>query len=290
MVLGVATTTGSGQSLTLVTPTAMQGTAQQCSFEGGIGGVTAPSKVDLVIMTPTLDAAPGPLVITCSGADPGAALTFTIGVDTIWTDVADVDGNLLATSIDLPLDMLAGTYTLVCTTTGNGSDSEDFVLTNDADPLPDPIPSDTDPIPVDSAGKWVFQDLMPGGLGDWVMPVNPTSMTNPHWEKNTTTNHTTSASTGRFVVAQGSYVGRPWRVTGYYPDEDSYKQLVAFAGIRRRFYVHDHRGRIWLVGVQTLSTTPRKRQSDAVSVDNDWAGNYDLTFVLYSQTPVEVGP
>ncbi|GAB3863309.1 hypothetical protein GCM10028801_30630 [Nocardioides maradonensis] len=265
---------------------AMQGTAQVCRFDDGHGGIIGPSTVSLAILDDTLDSAPGPLSVNVSGANAGATLTFTVGVDTVWTDVADAYGNLQAATIELPLDLTAGTYSLVVTTVDNGTDSASFALSNDSEPLPGTLPGDTTPVPTSSAGQWVFQDLMPSGLGTWTLPVNPSSMTNPHFERNVTTRHATSPSQGQFAVAEAAFVTRPWRITGYYPDQDFYNKLLGFCGIRRRFYVQDHRERIWLVGVQSFTTTPRKRQSDAVSVDNDWAGSYDLTFTLYSQMPV----
>lgn len=267
----------------------LAGTAQRAAFQGGNGSIEGPPTVVLVILDDTIDKAPGPIRVSVTGANAGALLTFTVNTETVWNDVADVNGELTAATIDLPLDLMAGTYSMVVTTTDNGSDSVSFTLLYDPDPLPPTLPSDTGPATVpDSVGHWVFQDLMDGGLGSWVLPVNPTTMTNPHFERTVTTKHTTSASQGQFTVGEAVFAGRPWRITGYYPDQTFYNQLQQFADLRRRFYVHDHRGRVWKVGVQDLSTTPRNRQSDAVSSDNDWAGSYDLTFVLYSQTPIEV--
>lgn len=265
------------------------GAAQTVEFRPGPGLLSTPPQVGLILLTSELPRSPGILQVRVTTVDPGAVLTFTVyaGIDSwlVWTDVADSSGELGLTSIDLPGDLFAGTYTLEVDTVNNGSDSASFVLVDDPEVYPVDATGDLPPEAVPaSEGRWVFQDLN-GALGSWIMPINPRTMTNPHFERNVQVRHTTSPYSGQYLVSEAGFTGKPWRLAGYCPDQAYYEKLVAYAGLQHRIYVIDHRGRAWKVGIQSLSIEPRKRQADDVDQNNDWAGEWSMDLVIYDQTP-----
>lgn len=271
---------------------ALQGTSQVVEFRSGPGALFTPSQAEVIVLTPILQQAPCVLQFRVVNADPGAILTFSSynyfasEYVLLWTDVAGPDGDLDITSIDLPADFHADSYTLDLDTVNNGSSYDEYQIL--ADPIAYPIDATGDEPPQlipDSAERWVFQDLHPSGIGSWVLPVNPGTMTNPHFERNVNVRHSTSPYGGQVLVGEGAFTGKAWRLSGYCPDKEYYDQLELYANLRRRLYVIDHRGRAWKCGVQALTVEPRKRQEAADGTFNDWAGNWTMDLVIYDQTP-----
>lgn len=252
---------------------------------GGPRGLSSQPALplDLIILEPAQVQAPTYLPVSVSGAAPGATLTFEIDGDVVWTDEADADGILAAVEIPVPDTLAAGTWSVTASAGVMGDeDSEDFTLAMDPADFPtDPTPDSDPPVVPDRNGRWVLNDVADGGLGAWIMPVNPQAMTSPHFERAVNVKHTTAPETGAWSVSEAQVGTKPWKVSGYYPDEAYLDQLKAYADLKHRFLVYDHRDRVWVVVLNGLDHEPRKRQSDAVSPNNDWAGSWtmDLTIV-----------
>lgn len=273
--LGVATESQAPQAPSMRYE--VNGSRQPLLLDGLPGLFAGPSPMSLAIVEPDLERAPSTLTVNLTGADYWTAVTFKIDGATVWTAETDFEGEFADFTIDIPGDLAAGTHTLSATTTPNGTVTADFTLAYDPLPLPaDSLDADAVAVP-GSEGSWVLQDLMPGGLGSWIMPYNPSTMTHPHFEREVQVRHTTSPSDGQFLASEGRFVGRPWRISGTYLDEEYYNQLVRYATIRRRFYIIDHRGRAWKVGVVALRTEPRRVP--------DWMGSWSMDLVIYDQAP-----
>ena len=278
-----------GEPLAGDTALVITGTSQPLIFAMDPGILRVTSNLVLVILNPELERAPDLLEVVVSGANPDAELVFTIDGVEVWTDFADADGRLEEGTIPVPADAAAGSHTLVVTSVDNGSDSEDFDLLLSPEILPEIPDPDADPeLPPDSVNRWVLYDVAPSGLGAWVMPKNPDSMTPPHFDRTVAVRHTTAVDTGVFHVTESSMRSKPWRIGGYCPDQDYYDQLQAYADLNRRIWVIDHRRRAWKVAISGLTVEPRKRQSDEVSEDNDWAGKWEMSLTILDQTEIQM--
>lgn len=232
-----------------------------------------------------VDPLPTPFTVIVQGA--GALEDVTIDVD--GTDIAvltsDAFGDIGPIDVTLGEALATGAHTITATSPSRGVDSFSITIVNGAvggtaDPGVDASPVLVD----DSVGRWVLQDLMPGGLGSWVMPVNPKSMSNPHLTKTVQTQHTTAPTTGRYHVGQANLTVVPWTLSGYCPDAEFEQQLEAYSELNRRIYVIDHRGRAWKCAVTLLEITPRKRQLNTDGTPQDWASDYRLVLDLLDQT------
>lgn len=262
------------------------GTSQRLSVENGMGSVPVVTPVFISVLDPDLIRAPTSVQVAVGNADPGASLTFSIDGTDVWTDVADAEG-FLGASIPVPGTTTAGSHTITVAADGssNGTDSDTFTLAFDPPANPVVRVADTDPVLIDgSVGHWVFQDLQPGGLGSWILPISPDSMSSPETDKTVDVAHTT-ASTGQPHITGAPEVAKPWKVSGYCPNEDFYNHLMAYAAIPRRLYVIDHRGRAWVVAIESIDVQPRRRQSDNVSTTNDWAGTWTMQAYILDPEP-----
>lgn len=255
----------------------------------GTASVPVPSY--LLIVDPELDETPSVLDVRVANVEPLAEVTFAIdGVD-IGTEIADVQGDILALSLDVARDVLAGPHTLTATTAGTVAQAE-FTVASAPISLPPTQDPDAPPVLVGgSTGpngvyRWVLQDLTPGGIGSWVMPINPSSMANPHVRKTVAATSTTAVH-GQPHVSEGA-TPVEWEFAGFAPDQEFQDKLLAYAGLRYRFYLIDHRNRAWIVSFASVDLVPRKRTHNDLGQPSDWLADYTVRAVLYSQTPQEV--
>lgn len=254
------------------------------TMPGGNARVIGP--MELALAEEELERAPTTLEVTVSNCAELDDLTFAIdGVD-VFVETSDVDGFLDSTSIPVP-DLAAGTHTLTVTSAVKGVSSTTFTLARGAAAHPAIKAPDADPIfiPASQDGDrfhWVLQDLAPGGLGSWVMPVSPTSMTNPHRRRDIAVQHTTAIN-GVDHAFEGHMSPLDWQFAGYCPDQEFYNLLRAYMNLNRRFYVIDHRGRAWTVAGVSVDLRPRKRQSVDGAL-SDWHHDYTANCALLDQT------
>lgn len=267
-----------------LTPTGkIYGTPQSFAMTAGAGLIRVKPNLTLIILDDTLDRAPTSVQVMVDGCDPGASLTFDIDGTEVWTDVASIEGELGQSSLPVPEALgAAGTHTLTVTS-GSQTSSATFTLDKGPPASPTVMTPDAQPVLIaGTEGRWVFQDLMPTGLGSYVLPFNPTSMTSPHRTRAITGEHTT-APDGQFHLSEAGHGQKTWKLSGYYETQAFSDQLKAYGELDRRWYVIDHRGRAWKVASMGLTLQPRKRQSDATSPINDDAGNWVLDLILMSQ-------
>lgn len=280
------TMTGTGTFGTLV--------EQQLTVEGDVstgygseidGTMVVPAPAYLGVLDPVVDQPPATITVVMSGLTPLATVTFRIDDVIVGTGTADVQGDVDATSLVVDRQFAAGAH-VVSGTTADHEASAAFTITADATTLPAvPAPDAPPAVVPDSVGsngvqRWVFQD--PGGLGSWIMPINPTAMSNPHVRKSVGAVVTTAVH-GRPHVSEGA---RPveWEFSGLCLSEAFQDQLIAYSELPRRFYLIDHRNRAWTVAIASLDIRPRKRVMEN-GVAQDWLADYTARVVLFSQTP-----
>lgn len=263
------------------------GLAQQVTFDVIEGDLYAPEPPTLGILTPTLVRAPTVVRISIVNAVPNQDFIISIDDEELWVVTSDPEG--MVDAVEIPVDdQDAGTHTVEAVSLSDTLVGE-FTLEYDAPPAPPNRAADLDPIAVPEAVDgsrfhWVLQDLLPvDGLGSWVMPISPTSMSNPHLRKNASVVHTTSPNSGQFHVSEAWLPPTDWQFAGYCPDQAFHDHLTAYADLNRRFYVIDHRGRAWTVAALGVEIKPRQRQREDGGVFNDWAGDYTFTVQLLDQ-------
>lgn len=274
---------------------ALSATTSTATATAQQGFLEDPAPAYLTILDPEIDRTPSVLMVVLAGFAPDATITFRVGdVVLDQTLVADDSGEIaLPSSLDIDDRIGEGSHTLVAETADHFAMATFAVL---RDPPTSPVARvpDADPVFVPEAvgengvHRWVWQDAKPGGLGSWVMPINPTTMSNPHVRKTVSETHTTAVN-GRSHI----YEAQPsleWEFSGYCPDFRFYEKMLGYSEINRRFYIIDHRNRAWIVTVEHFDLQARKRQRDDAGKWNDWAGDYTVRVVLYDQTPkVPVG-
>lgn len=264
----------------------VDGTTSALLVEGGDGVAAVGYAIVLGALEDTdiVDDLPSTLTVFVQGAGSLEVVTFSIDGDDVWTATADAFGDVGPIDIPLGEDLTESSHTLTATSPSNGIQDLAFVILTalvggTADPGVDAPPV----LVADSAGRWVLQDLLLDGLGSWVMPINPKSMSNPHVSKVVQTGHTTSVATGRYQLGESNLGVVQWTISGYCPDQVFHEHLEAYAELARRIYVIDHRGRAWKVAVQALEITPRKRQLNEDGTPQDWASDYRMVFDVLDQ-------
>lgn len=241
----------------------------------------------LSVLDKTLTRAPTSATVVFTGGIASTEVIFDIDGTEVYRATTDSDGELSPTSIPIPEPLGAGTHTVTATQVGARASSDTFTLARD--PSPYPIVRGPDAQAVDVPGAvsvngsrdWVLQDLMPGGLGSYILPVSPSTMTSPHVERLLQAAHTTSR-TGRFHVNEGGPAPVEWQFSGYCPTQAMLDKLVAYGELNRRFYVIDHRGRAWKVTFVNVDASPRLRHTYN-GVASDWGHDYTVSALVFDQ-------
>lgn len=220
------------------------------------------------IMNPTIAITPASLTVTVSEALSSEDVVFLVdGIETL-RHPPDSTGSLSLVSVPVPATSVTGEHDLVVLQGVSGSGAATFTVLNAA--IPPPVQTGPDAPPVQIPGaiqlngvrRWVLQDLMPGGLGSWVMPMNPAEMGSPAFTRELTVKGTTASveQGGQFHVYEDAFTPVPWEFSGYLPTEEMREQLEAYAALNRRWYLHDHRGRAWKVVFEALNLEARLTQ------------------------------
>lgn len=250
--------------------------------------------MELEVLSGPLRTAPTAVVVEVMGGPGNDTVTFQIdGVVVPGSWEIDDFGNLPPTSVAVPAATTKGDHIISV-----HSDSTDlagaatFTLLRSPYTALQTVGMDADPVEIPAANtstgvrRWVLQDLMPGGLGSWVMVRNPTSMSSPEYQRTLFQEHTT-AKDGQYHLSSVALQSFEWTFSGYVDTEFEQNQLLAYYGLNRRFYVMDHRARAWIVAWQKCEIVPRKRQRNDDSSFNDWAADYTVTALIYDQDPKE---
>ena len=131
---------------------------------------------------------------------------------------------------------------------------------------------------------WVLQDMLAaseGGIGSYILPMNPREMTSPHLEHAFTSRHTT-AKDGQFHVFQAGKMPKEWSFSGYSPTQEMAEKLLQYRRLNRRLYIIDHRNRAWKCIITNVEIKPRLRHIFNGEV-SDWGSDYTVTATVLDQ-------
>lgn len=257
---------------------------------GGEDEDAVPPQPYLGVADYQIDVAPGTIEITIEGGEPDDYVQVKVdGVSTQLLRLSS-DGSLRGVSIEIPEGLDAGPHTVAINSTtllrGHLVAVFDVLVLTDALPPVTPPAPDALPVAVPEAvvagtdvQRWVLQDLAPGGLGSWILPANPRTMDPLPFERTLTAERTADPD-GLIHVTEASGRTAEWGFAGYYKTEDFQVQLAAYAELRRRLYLIDHRNRAWMITFSDLNMTPRKRTLDGGTF-NDQTGDYDARVIIY---------
>ena len=226
---------------------------------------------------------PGWLTVTVSNGTPGDTVDFAIdGGMTVFGTSLDTLGQIIGTAVPLP-ELSVGPHVLMVST----PTLEGFVTFHVLNPTPAyPVvpPVDVGPVPITIGSgvvKWALQDAILGGE-QYLFPINPSKMSNPHSARVFTTVPTVAAN-GQPLVFEGFPIGVDWTLEGTVRTQDFHDQLETFLAMPRRLYLIDHLSRAWTVSLESIAWT---RLPEAY---NDWAFTYQLKAIIYAG-PVQTHP
>lgn len=256
----------------------------------GAGVLTAQSSLitkaqpRVVVLSEQLHSAPTSVLISVTDGIAHAPIQVAIDGAPALSVTADSEGGVAPTSVPVADYFGQGQHTLSVSQSGAATGYATFELT--APPQQSLRIANPDAPAVEIVGAvshgtrhFVFQDLLPGGLGSYVLPVNPSTMTSPHSPREISSQHTTHPRTGKMHLYEGGPAPHGWQLRGMCPDKAMHDQLLAYAYLRRRFYVIDHRNRAWKVVGEGIDLVPRRRTL-LNGVMTDWMHDYTLTLTI----------
>lgn len=216
---------------------------------------------------------PGWLAVSLLSASPSAAVTFALdGGSTFFTVTSEEDGTFEG-AVELPA-LTVGSHTITATDVDGQVQTQTFTVLLVVPP-DDTIPGSTDPATapsLDPVIHWVLEDPMPGGIGTYTFPINPSEMSSPFPEKQLRPERTVHPS-GQDVVWEGRPDPVEWSVKGTVVTEAFYDALASYHALQRRLYVVDHHQRAWVVAFDSL-TFEKKGRPD------DWMHTYSAKFLI----------
>lgn len=260
------------------------------STDGGTRSVQLDAH--LMILDTTLSQAPTAVTAVVDGGWPNDDVEFDIDGTVVLASTLDSVGGLGATSMMVSeANGAAGTHTLRMTSmTAAPGYQTTATFTVERDPSAAPATVGSDALAAEVAGtstpsgvyRWALQDVMPGGLGNYIFPNNPTAMSSPHFKKMLSQTHTTSVSEGQYHISEVGDFAVEWQFSGFCGTQEFHDKLLAFRDVKRRFYLIDHRNRAWKVTFTDVDMVARKR-SNVNGVMTDWAHDYTVSALIYDQ-------
>jgi hypothetical protein len=221
---------------------------------------------------------PASVSVTVGGATSAEVVTIEIVGVTSMSFVADTGGRVESATFPIPA-MAAGTYTVRATDLTSGATGMATLrVAEDPSEVTTPAPPSGYPDGTDQGAtvkRWVLHDQAPGGLGRYVVPINPEKMTSPHAPRVISVDHTT-ARAGQHIVWEGSLRGHQWSFSGTVMTQEHYETLVAFAALQRRFWLVDHRDRAWVVAFQSIDLQPVGHPP------KDWVWAYTIAATIFA--------
>lgn len=241
---------------------------------GGYGGEVAivlqndlPSSLIVKIFNPEVAVTPAALTVSVSEALGPEDIIFEINGVEVLRYAPDATGTVDLVSVPVPAGP-AGSFTLVVKQGATSQGTAPYTVSQPYAPPPVRTGPDAPPVQVPGAiqpngvRRWVFQDLMPGGIGSWVMPMNPETMGSPAFTRELSVKKTTASTAqgGQFHITEDAFTPVPWEFEGYLPTDAMREAMEAYHALNRRWYLHDHRGRAWKVIFQDLDLEARLTQ------------------------------
>jgi len=243
----------------------------------------------MMILTKIVPQAPTSVIVVVDGGWPSDIVRFTVDGITVMNKTLDSVGGLGQTSIPVPEALgAAGVHTLMMESIFREltyTMSDTFTVSLPPAPAPVAPPADAPVVVVPEAAtptgvyRWVFQDRMPGGLGTYVFPNNPTSMSNPHVKKMLAQTHTTAVDTGQYHMTEVAEFAINWSFQGVCLSQAHYDILDQFAKLKRRFYIIDHRNRAWTVAGVSFDPQARLR-TNLNGTLTDWVHDYTFNAII----------
>lgn len=228
------------------------------------------------------DRTPATITVNGSGFPPDSPVVLVASGGHTVTVQSDSSGMIPPTDMLIGSTLNPGTYSITATsgaTVANGS----FTVLYAPLPGPEAPVEDAAPptIPVGpSVIKWLLKDPTSGtlGLGDYTFPFNPSEMTPPFAPANLTVDTTTA---GGLHIWEGGLRAHEWSFSGYFDTEADHDSLAAFRALNRRFYLRDHRARVWTVTFTGFDPQPLRAHG------KPWAHKYTVNALIYSGPVME---
>lgn len=121
---------------------------------------------------------------------------------------------------------------------------------------------------------WRFVDTTVGSTYEYTMTRNPQKWTNP--SKPLFLEHdVTTAPDGNILAWQGADRSWTFEFSGYIDTQAEYEALEFWAGLRRRFWLIDHRNRARYVTFEQFDARPR------IVPNKPWAHDYTMRVVHF---------
>jgi len=235
----------------------------------------------------TVNYLPGTITVNGGGFPPNVPVTISMSGGAIATAMSDAAGSIVPTDVRLMAPLLAGTYSI----TGDaGSVHATGTLTVLNDPLPLAVTTPSDAAPsIPSGSHWRLQDPYTGTgvLPDFTFITNPSEMGSPHAPQNFLVDKTTA---GVPHIWEGAARAYEWTFSGVLETQAEFDALSNYRKIGRRFFLRDHRNRIWTVTFTSLDVQPLRVYPALMSGMHvsevlrhaPWAHKYTVQALIYS--------
>lgn len=232
----------------------------------------ASEGIRLNVLTPTIPRVPYGVNVSLDGAEPHVEVYFTTTghVGNLGMIIADDTGIITLGTVAIPASVPPGSQTLTATQ-GLASDSQSYFIGAEFSGRPGDLDADDDPGLSALGGdvvRWRFKDP----LGEtYTFARNPSTWVEPLIDRQLTVEHTTASEAGQPLIWEGGEQGTQFTFEGYVDTQEQYEAMNRFLALRHRFWLTDHRNRIWSVVLHQIDWTPRRNQGV------DWSFDYSAT-------------
>lgn len=229
----------------------------------------------VIVIANQLDKTPGALTVTVTNVEADAFITFSSPSHADFFEVqADSTGSAYNITVPIEWELAPGDYPLTATTTTQ-SGTADFTVLAVEDLRPTVPGAGTAPTPIVDAGVQKWRVVDPYTDVFWAFPFNPSEASTPHTPK-VYTFKTTTAPDGQVLTWEGAPAAVAWTVSGYSNTQAFYEKLEALTASNKRYWLIDHRLRIWYVSFEDFDPEVKKDVSNL-----NWSFEYKLTINIY---------
>lgn len=228
----------------------------------------------------TLDDTPAALVLSVSNGAPGELVDFVLSGNGLTPSILAQstldDAGVTSRSVPIP-KLERGTYVLAAEGDASGTDTVTFTVQRA--PLnsteEDGLEEDdwALPVPPTGGGQWEFIDRYNPALR-WVFHNNPQEWSSPE-PPNYFSHDAGTAPNAQIITWQAARRPYPMDFSGYIDTQAEYEELRFWSEQRRRFWLVDHRGRIWSVTCEHFDARAR------IVPNKPWAHDYTMRVVIF---------